>query len=145
MNARRVVTAVALAAYAAFVLVVTLSPRMPGTGFFGRLVTDTLAWLHAQGLLLDVEYDTIEFLANIGMFIPLGLLAALLVRSRWVVLAGPAFSLFIELYQGLLLPSRVGEWRDLLSNSIGFVIGVWIGVRLEGWRSASSGSRTPRS
>lgn len=124
MNARRVATAVALAAYAAFVLVVTLSPRMPGTGFFGRLVNDTLAWLHERGLLLGVEYSTVEFTANIGMFIPLGVLAFLVRRRWWVILAGPAFSAFIELAQTTLLPTRVGEWRDVLSNSLGFLLGV---------------------
>ena len=126
MNIRRAITAAALALYAAFVLVVTLSPRMPGTGFVGRLVNGVLDALHAQGLFLAVDYSVVEFTANIGMFIPLGVLAALVVRSHWTVVAGTLFSGFIELFQSTLLPTRVGEWRDVLSNSLGFVLGVTV-------------------
>lgn len=123
MNTRRVVTAAALAAYTAFVLVVTLSPRMPGTGFVGRLVNGVLDWFHERGLLLPVDYSVVEFTANIGMFVPLGVLVLLIRRSWWLLLVGPAFSGFIELFQATLLPTRVGEWRDILSNSLGFLLG----------------------
>ncbi len=124
MNTRRVIQTAALAGYTAFVLVVTLTPRMPGTGLVGRLVNGVLDALHAQGLFLAVDYNVVEFIANIGMFVPLGVLAALVVRSRWIIVAGTALSGFIELYQANILPTRVGEWRDVLSNSLGFLLGV---------------------
>lgn len=123
MNAR-VARVAALVLYAAFVCVVTLSPRMPGTGLAAALVNGVLAWLHGRGLLLGVEYSTVEFMANIGMFIPLGVLVFLVKRAWWILLTGPAFSGFIELVQTILLPTRVGEWRDVLSNSLGFFLGV---------------------
>lgn len=138
-----VLKSAALAAYTAFVLVVTLTPRMPGTGFFGRLVNSVLDALHAQGLLIAVDYSVVEFIANIGMFVPLGVLAALLVGSRWVIVAGTALSGFIELYQGTFLPTRVGEWRDVLSNSLGFVLGVTVVWMMVSWRSARSEKKTP--
>ncbi len=130
-------TAAALAAYTAFVLVVTLSPRMPGTGFVGRLVNGVLDWFHERGLLLPVDYSVVEFTANIGMFVPLGVLVLLLRRSWWLLLVGPAFSGFIEVFQATFLPTRVGEWRDILSNSLGFVLGAAV-VALRGRRRTES-------
>jgi hypothetical protein len=144
MRRRTSLTAAALAAYAAFVLVVTLSPRMPGTGFVGRLVNGVLDALHAQGLFLAVDYSVVEFTANIGMFIPLGVLAALVVRSHWIVVAGTLFSGFIELFQANILPTRVGEWRDVLSNSLGFLLGVTLVWMMGSWRSARSQQKTPK-
>lgn len=138
-----VLKSAALAAYTAFVLVVTLTPRMPGTGFVGRLVNGVLDALHAQGLFLAVDYNVVEFIANVGMFVPLGVLAALLVRSRWILVAGTALSGLIELYQGAFLPTRVGEWRDVLSNSLGFVAGVLVVWMINAWRSARSQQQTP--
>ena len=120
---RRILLLVALAAYTAFVLVVTLSPRMPGTSFAAEFVNGVLGWFHERGLLIGVEYLHIEFLANVGMFVPLGVLALLLRRAWWVLLTGPAFSAFIETYQALFLPGRYPELRDVLSNSIGFLVG----------------------
>ena len=126
MNTRRRILAVALAAYTAFVLFITLTPRIPGTGTVAIVVNSVLGYFHDRGLLIGVGYDDIEFLANIGMFVPLGVLAILVKRAWWVLPLGTALSGFVELYQALLLPGRVGEWRDVLSNSIGFVVGAGI-------------------
>lgn len=119
----RRILAVALAIYTAFVLFVTLTPRIPGTGTVAILVNSVLGYFHDRGLLVGVQYDDIEFLANIGMFVPLGVLAMIIWRAWWVLPMGTALSGFVELYQALLLPGRVGEWRDVLSNSIGFLLG----------------------
>ena len=123
---RRRILAAALAVYTAFVLVVTLSPRMPGTSFAAGFVGAVLGWFHERGLLVGVEYLDVEFLANIGMFVPLGVLSAMLMppRARWtLLLIGTAFSAFIESYQALFLPGRYPELRDIVSNSLGFLLG----------------------
>ena len=122
---RRIVMAM-LGVYTAFVLVITLSPQMPGSGFVSRIVTRVLASLHARGMFEFVDFLVVEFLGNILMFIPLGIFVALLVSRRhwWVLLfAGTVFSGFIELGQLLFLPDRVPEVRDLVSNSTGFILG----------------------
>lgn len=122
---RRIVMAM-LVVYTVFVLVITLSPQMPGSGFVSRLVTRVLASLHARGMFEFVDFLVVEFLGNILMFVPLGVFVALLISRRhwWVLLfAGTLFSGFIELGQLLLLPDRVPEMRDLISNSTGFILG----------------------
>jgi glycopeptide antibiotics resistance protein len=77
----------------------------------------TSAWLN---------YFTLEFAANIAMFVPVGLFFLLLLgRSSWfvAVLAGVGLTFAIETAQ-LFLPDRVSDPRDLASNSIGALIGV---------------------
>lgn len=123
---RRRIVMVMLAVYTVFVLVITLSPQMPGSGFVSRLVSRVLASLHARGMFEFVDYLVVEFIGNILMFVPLGVLVALLIARRqwWVLLfAGTVFSGFIELGQLLFLPDRVPEVRDLTSNSTGFILG----------------------
>lgn len=122
---RRVVT-VLLALYGVFVLVITLSPRMPGTGLVARVVDRLLRSLHARGLFPTADFLTVEFIGNILMFVPLGVFMALLIprRAWWTLLVtGTAFSGFIELFQALFLPGRFPEVRDLISNSLGFLLG----------------------
>lgn len=129
---RRVVT-VLLALYSVFVLVITLTPEMPGTSLVGRVVGRLLRSLHARGLFPTADYLTIEFIGNILMFIPLGVFVALLIprRAWWtLLLIGTAFSGFIELFQALFLPTRYPEVRDLVSNSSGFLIGAAAAVAL---------------
>ena len=129
---RRLVTAL-LVLYAGVVGVITLTPEMPGTGLVDRFVSRVLRSLHARGVLPGIDYLTVEFIGNILMFVPLGVLVALLVprRAWWtLLLAGTVFSGFIELFQALFLPDRYPEWRDLLSNSTGFLIGAAIAVSL---------------
>lgn len=115
-----------LTVYTAFVMVITFSPRMPGSGFVSRLVDRVLASLHARGMFESVGALDVEFLGNILLFVPLGIFVALLISRRywWALLfVGTAFSGGIELGQYLFLPGRVPDVRDLISNSTGFILG----------------------
>ncbi|MFH8249264.1 VanZ family protein [Microbacterium sp. B2969] len=126
MTVRRRVTIALLVVYSAFVAYLTLTPTGPDDGATTRLLKRLLDQLHAQGVLLWIDFLTIEFLANIAMFVPLGVLTALLIsrRNRWMLLViGTAASGFIELMQLLFLPERYADWRDLVSNTIGFLLG----------------------
>jgi len=128
---RRLVTAM-LTVYVAFVLLITLTPQMPGTGVVGRLVDRFLYELRLRGIT-SIDFLDIEFFGNILMFVPLGVFAALLIARRaWLVLLllGPALSGFIEICQYLFLPDRFPEWRDVLSNSIGFLLGAALSLSL---------------
>lgn len=129
MRIRRLVVPL-LALYAAFVLWVTLSPRMPGTGFIRQLVEAVLAALHGAGVPRWVDYSVAEFSGNILMFVPLGMLVALLIprRSRWaLLLIGTLFSASIELTQ-TMVPGRVSDVRDVIANSTGFLLGAAVAV-----------------
>lgn len=130
---RRRITTILLIAYAVFVCVITLSPRMPGSSTVSNLVRRVLAELHERGIALWADYLTIEFVGNILMFVPLGILTALALDRRhwWTLLfLGTLFSAFIEVFQYVLLPGRYSEWRDILSNSLGFLLGAGLAVLL---------------
>jgi glycopeptide antibiotics resistance protein len=132
---RRRIVLIALVLYLGFVLVITLSPRMPGSGFVARFVAWALYELHERDLLLWVDFLDVEFFGNILMFVPLGVFSALLIsRRQWwlLIFLGTALSALIEGCQYLFLPDRYPEGRDLLSNTLGFLIGsaFSVGLRL---------------
>jgi glycopeptide antibiotics resistance protein len=127
----RTVSILLLACYTAFVCSMTVGPQTPGDGALTRIVKDVLATLHEQGTLLWVDFLTVEFVGNVLLFVPLGLLTALVLdrRHRWLLLVvGTAFSGLIELTQLLFLAERYPDWRDLVSNTIGFLLGAGLGV-----------------
>lgn len=86
--------------------------------------------MHVRGMPSFVDYGLIEFLANIALFIPLGLLFGLVLPVRaWFVmlLCGPALSVAIELIQHVL-PARDASPADVLANTVGSTIGVLIAL-----------------
>jgi len=113
------------AAYAAVVLWVTVGPapwRTSGHQLDGGILnpeswTTTATW--TTGYLSEMAL-------NVAMFVPVGLLAALLIpRRRWPValLAGVAFTTVIELVQAAEL-DRISDPRDLVMNTSGAILGV---------------------
>ncbi|MBK4347577.1 VanZ family protein [Lacisediminihabitans changchengi] len=73
-----------------------------------------------------ITYDRVQFIANIGMFVPIGLLFLLVLgRRRWwlAIAAGVLATVAIELAQRGI-PGRVSDPNDVLANSLGTAIGV---------------------
>jgi glycopeptide antibiotics resistance protein len=114
-------------AYVAFVGWVTLTPqpKVPDPNSFEQqliriiLAVPPFHWL---------GYSALEFTANIGMFIPVGVLLALLLPTRrwWVpVLIGLGMTVTIETAQ-LFIPGRFSDLRDVVANTAGTAIGVAI-------------------
>ena len=119
----RTVSRVLLAVYLVGLVRVTLWPRLGPDDTFD-LVRTVLAWLNAHGFPLS--FSVTEFLANIALFVPFGILVGLLSRLRpWTVVGlGLATSAVIELAQLLFLPDRVSDVRDLVANTLGTAVGV---------------------
>ncbi|GHC78564.1 hypothetical protein GCM10007079_15960 [Nocardiopsis terrae] len=66
-----------------------------------------------------------EWMLNILLFVPLGIVAALTIANRWGLwLFGPVLSLAIEVGQAVLATGRQSALDDLLANSAGYFIGV---------------------
>lgn len=89
-----------------------------------RILRDDLAWTW-------MGFNTLEVLANILVFVPVGILAFLLVPRRFWLLAflvGPLLSLAIEGVQWAALPARAATLADVLANSAGATIGVGLAV-----------------
>lgn len=115
---------VTLLAYIVVVLVITLWPSPPDPGsvpLFLRL----LDWAHGAGLPTTFDLVTAEVVANVVMFVPLGLLLATSARvpRAWLaVAAGLALSAAIETTQ-IALPDRYPTVQDVVANTAGAALG----------------------
>jgi len=117
-------------AYFAFVGWVTLTPQPahPDPNSFEQQLIRVILGSPAFHWL---GYSGLEFTANVGMFIPVGVLVALLLPQRkwWVaVLIGFAMTVTIETMQ-LFIPDRFSDLGDVVANTAGAALGVAI-VRL---------------
>ena len=117
--------------YLAFVAWLTLTPQVDAAGRIW-VIYRVLDALHRRGHLLRIDDNQVEFLANIALFVPVGMFLLLLVGTRlwWVALAASfAMTTFIEIAQRSI-PGRVPDERDLMANGLGAVIGVLIALVL---------------
>jgi glycopeptide antibiotics resistance protein len=120
-------------AYLGVVGWVTLGPQpldTAGRGILRRI----LAVLGNHDLTDWITYERVEFVANVLMFVPIGLLFLLLFgRRQWwlAVLVGVALTLAIELAQ-LSLTDRVSDPRDVLANTMGAFLGVLLALFITG-------------
>lgn len=130
-RSRRFATGLAIAYGVALALV----------GFWGSPVdaagtpwlTRVLAAAHRHGLPERIDYATVESLANVVYFVPLGLLVVLLAGARWwwaAIAAGLVVSTCIETGQALFLPARTATIDDVVANGVGALLGAVVGVLL---------------
>lgn len=123
---RLAIIAILAIGYGPFLAFVAFWPSpidKPVAGLLNRVIVE----LHERGIPAFVDYDFIEFTANIALFIPVGFLFGLLLRLRgWPValIFGPILSAVIEAAQRLLLDERYATVSDVLANSIGASLGV---------------------
>jgi VanZ family protein len=129
---RRALIAALAIGYGAFLAFVAFWPSpidRPVEGLLDRAIAE----LHERGVPAFVDYGFIESFANVLLFVPVGLLFGLMVPLRWwpvALLLGPALSAAIELAQRYLLEARYATLEDVIANSIGATIGVFLAVVL---------------
>ena len=128
---RRPLLSLVTLAYLALVGWLTLTPD-PTNGSADTLLVRVAARMQREDPLSWVTASRLEFLANIGLFVPVGLFLVLLVGTRlwWLAtLAGFAMTVGIELAQRSI-PGRVPDERDIVANTLGTLLGVVVGVVL---------------
>ena len=136
MRSRQPLLAVGTAAYLALVGWLTLGPQPLDAGGRG-LLHRVIRFLSGDNTRDWITYARVEFTANIVLFVPVGVLFVLLLgRRRWWLagLLGVALTASIEFAQ-LFLRNRVADPRDVVSNSIGAIIGVTLVLVVTAWRS----------
>ncbi|MDH2415644.1 VanZ family protein [Nocardioides sp. CER19] len=118
-------------AYLVFVGWLTLTPQDQHTGQ-AQLAERVLDALHRRGYAESIDYSRFEFLANIALFVPVGIFLLLLFGAGgwWLALiASFALTVGIESLQHEI-PGRVPDGRDLMANGIGAAIGVAVALVL---------------
>jgi len=137
---------------------ITLSPQTDTTGF-NSLVFRFLAFFSRHEATDWLTYQRLEFLANVAMFIPIGVFFLLLFGRFWwfvSVIAGGLLTGAIEFAQRFI-PGRVSDVSDLIANTGGAAIGVILALiittpaairvgreRREAERSRAAGSQSSR-
>lgn len=125
-----------LLAFLIVLLIVVLTPseNHAAMGVIARLSR----WLSGFDLPYHEAFLSLEFLANIVLFLPFGFLLPLAFRfprePRYLVIILPAFfglgvSLLIETTQ-LWIPGRVSDPRDLVANATGAFLGAWVAAAI---------------
>jgi VanZ family protein len=128
---RHPVLALLTGGYLAFVAWLTLTPQAYASDHIA-IIYRVLAAVHRHGYLLFIDDRRLEFLANIALFVPVGMFLMLLFGTRlWWLALGASFALTtaIEVAQRSI-PGRVPDERDLLANGLGAVIGVLVALVL---------------
>ena len=121
--------------YLGFLGLVTLTPgaEQPDySGLAARILARLQRYPDLEPITSRLSIERIEFLANIGLFVPLGVFLLLLVGTRlWFVAlaAGIVLTSVIENVQRSI-PGRVSDPRDVAANAIGMFIGVAVALVL---------------
>ncbi len=121
--------------YVGFVGLITLTPGSEQPDYAGlaeRILARLQRYPDLAPLTSRLSVERVEFLANIGLFVPLGVFLLLLVGARlwWVALAaGIVLTSMIENVQRSI-PGRVSDPRDVAANAIGMLIGVALALVL---------------
>jgi len=117
--------------YLGFVALVTLTPS---TGDGHSPMWYVMRVLQHIDARTPVTEPQLELVANVVLFVPLGLLGVgLLGRGRWgwVVVAGLVLTCSIELAQHQI-PGRVPDLRDVAANTAGACAGACVALLVVG-------------
>ncbi|WP_181036015.1 VanZ family protein [Arthrobacter sp. N199823] len=123
----RIIVALA-AAYLLAVVLIVFWPTPVDRPAAGTL-HEVLSWLHRHGMPKFINYNVVEFSANILLFIPFGIILTLRLHRRlwWLsVVIAAATSGAVELAQSIFLPERVPAWSDVVANTSGAFIGTML-------------------
>lgn len=135
MFARHPLLSLVTFAYLALVGWTTLTPAVENAQ--EGLLWDLAVLFDGYAATEWLTFNTLEFLANIALFVPFGLFFVLLLgRRRWwlAMLFGVALTCGIEFVQ-LYIPNRVSDVRDVVSNSSGALIGTLLALVLTAGRA----------
>ncbi|WP_400193339.1 VanZ family protein [Hymenobacter sp. B81] len=119
----------------------TLAPRRPAWPVLPLAWTLIIAWLTLtpiDGLPPMPHWELLSFdtAAHAGVFLVLAVLAVFSARRQqrfprlrrrafwWVLVAGTLYGALIELLQTHMALGRMGEWSDVISDTLGTVVGL---------------------
>lgn len=127
--------------YAAYLVVVAYLVWNPQPTVPSDMVYRVTDLLDAMGF--TARADFVEFGLNVLLFVPMSLIGVFVFRrlriADWVLLAFCA-SFVIELAQKFFLPARSADARDVVSNTLGALIGALIARPILLWDERRRGA-----
>jgi VanZ family protein len=137
VNIKKTVTRLGLVAYLGVLISASLWPTpVDGGGFVWFITSNILKFCRSISWLNWIQYNQLEALANVALYIPLGaFLVLLLPRVPVLVLCLTPLlvSAVAEGLQRFFLPERYSTLDDVLHNALGGFIGVVISVSIRQW------------
>lgn len=124
-----------LIAYVALLLFASLWPTpVDGGGFIWWVTSQILIFCQSIDWLNWIRYNQLEAIANMLLYLPLGVfIVKFLPRLPfWLALISPVLvSVIAEAIQRFFLPARYSTLDDVINNAIGGALGVLIasGIR----------------
>ena len=131
---RKPLLVIALAGYLILLTATSLWPKpVDGQGFLAIITSDLLKFASTVSWLSWIQYNQLEAIANVVLYIPLGIFLVLLLNKTklWVLCLLPVLvSLSAEGSQRLFLPDRYATVNDVFYNALGGVLGVFIAASI---------------
>lgn len=116
---------VLLVPYAIAVALIVWLPAATASRVTGLAFRVAKFFAEHTGVSLTTSYTIFEFLANIALFVPFGILLTAgwpRTNTWWIILLGFSASATIELVQ-TMIPGRVTTLSDVVANTLGTIIG----------------------
>ena len=131
---RKPLLVIALAGYLILLTATSLWPKpVDGQGLLAIITSDLLNFASTVSWLSWIQYNQLEAIANVVLYIPLGIFLVLLLNKTklWVLCLLPVLvSLSAEVSQRLFLPDRYATVNDVFYNALGGVLGVFIAASI---------------
>ena len=131
---RKPLALLALVSYLVLLIVASLWPKpVDGEGLLFVLTRELLLFTGSVPWLNWVHYNQLEAIANVALYMPLGLFLVIFSpKTRlWKLSLIPVLvSLLAEFSQRLFLPDRYATLNDVLFNSLGGLVGILIATSI---------------
>jgi glycopeptide antibiotics resistance protein len=127
---RKPLALIALLSYLIVLVGTTLWPKpVDGEGLLAKITSEVLIFTSKISWLNWIQYNELEAIANVFLYIPLGIfLVVFAPRTKTLLLAlvPVLVSLLAEGVQRLFLPDRYATINDVVYNALGGLLGILI-------------------
>jgi glycopeptide antibiotics resistance protein len=134
VNIKKTITRLGLVAYLGVLVTASLWPTpVDGGGVVWFVTSEILKFCHSISWLSWIQYNQLETLANVALYIPLGAFLVLLLPRVPVILLCLTPLVVSGIAEGLqrwFLPERYSTLDDVLHNALGGFIGVVISASI---------------
>jgi len=131
---RKPLALIALVSYLIVLITTSLWPKpVDGEGLLATITREVLRFTSAYDSLKWIQYNQLEAIANVLLYVPLGIFLVMFWPKAkiWLLALIPALiSLLVEGSQRLFLPDRYATLNDVLSNALGGVLGIVIAASI---------------